>query len=143
MSQFISVSEAAKLVKKSEVTLYRHIKQGKLSRESSGKIQIAELTRVYGELFEVTENNKSNDSTQNESVNIINLLQQQINDLKHDLSALKAESLERERQALEREERAAKERDRLFNLLDNQPKRTEPKTENTAGGLFSRLFNAK
>jgi hypothetical protein len=69
------------------------------------------------------------------------LLQAQINDLKHDLSALKAESLERERQALEREERAAKERDRLFCLLENQAtKQTEPKPENSTGGLFSRFF---
>jgi len=55
MSQLISVKEAARLTKKSEVTLYRHIKQGKLSRESSGKIQIAELIRVYGLLHEITE----------------------------------------------------------------------------------------
>jgi FtsZ-binding cell division protein ZapB len=71
---------------------------------------------------------------------VIALLQNQINDLKHDLSALKAESLERERQALEREERAAKERDRLFNLLENQATKTEPKPDNTSGGLFSRIF---
>jgi len=72
--------------------------------------------------------------------NVITLLQAQINDLKHDLSALKAESLERERQALEREERAAKERDRLFCLLENQQPKTEAKSGNTRGGLFSKFL---
>lgn len=140
MSQIISVSEAAKLVKKSEVTLYRHIKQGKLSRESSGKIQVSELIRVYGLLHDTTEKPPSNDRTQKNDSDVITLLQNQINDLKHDLSTLKAESLERERQALEREERAAKERDRLFNLLENQQQKQEPKPESSAGSLFSRLF---
>ncbi len=139
MSEIISISEAAKLVKKSEVTLYRHIKQGKLSRESSGKIQISELIRVYGSLHETTERLQNDNLLQHENNDVIALLQGQINDLKHDLSALKAESLDRERQAIEREERAAKERDRLFNLLENQQK-TEPKPENSAGGLFSKLF---
>ncbi len=91
MSQLISVKEAARLTKKSEVTLYRHIKQGKLSRESSGKIQIAELIRVYGLLHEITETTQSNDTVQKTDSNVITLLQAQINDLKHDLSALKAE----------------------------------------------------
>lgn len=136
MSQIISVSEAAKLVKKSEVTLYRHIKQGKLSRESNGKIQISELIRVYGLLHETTELQQNNTILQKTDNDVIALLQAQINDLKHDLSTLKAESLERERQAIEREERAAKERDRLFNLLENQQQKTEP----TRGGLFSKLF---
>jgi hypothetical protein len=137
MSQIISVKEAAQLTKKSEVTLYRHIKQGKLSREASGKIQVSELIRVYGLLHDTTENQPINNTLQKNDSDVISVLQQQINDLKHDLSVLKAESLEREKQAIEREQRAAKERDRLFNLLESQQK-TEPKLNN--GGLFSKLF---
>ena len=126
---FVTITEAAELVNKSTQTLYRHIKSGKLSRESSGLLQIAELIRVYGELRQNENYQKVSIDTvsQSESVNVINLLQQQIDKLEKDLQDLKTESLERERQGIEREKR-------LMALLENQTSR-----DNT-GGLFSKLF---
>ena len=126
---FVTITEAAELVNKSTQTLYRHIKSGKLSRESSGLLQIAELIRVYGELRQNENYQKVSIDTvsQSESVNVINLLQQQIDKLEKDLQDLKTESLERERQGMEREKR-------LMALLENQTSR-----DNT-GGLFSKLF---
>lgn len=127
----VTISEAAKLTSLSTQTLYRHIKSGKLSRDANGKIQTAELIRVYGELapIETTQKQSSNNTLKNEGVDVINLLQQQINRLEKDLQDLKAEGLERERQSLEREKR-------LMALLEN--KALSPSGE--AGGLFGRLF---
>lgn len=126
---FVTITEAAELVNKSTQTLYRHIKSGKLSRESNGRLQTAELIRVYGELRKNENSQKVSVDTvsQHESVNVINLLQQQIDKLEKDLQDLKAESLERERQGIEREKR-------LMALLENQTSR------DSTGGLFSKLF---
>ncbi len=44
----ITVIEAAVLVGKSTQTLYRHAKAGKLSKDGEGKVDTAELLRVYG-----------------------------------------------------------------------------------------------
>jgi TolA-binding protein len=126
---FVTITEAAELVNKSTQTLYRHIKSGKLSRESNGLLQTAELIRVYGELRKNENSQKVSVDTvsQHESVNVINLLQQQIDKLEKDLQDLKTESLERERQGIEREKR-------LMALLENQTSR------DSTGGLFSKLF---
>jgi TolA-binding protein len=125
----VTIAEAAKLTNQSTQTLYRHIRSGRLSRESNGKIQIVELIRVYGELSQIEKVQKqtSYDKLQNDNVDVINLLQQQINRLEKDLQNLKTEGLERERQAIEREKR-------LMALLENQSSR------NNSGGLFGKLF---
>lgn len=134
----VSITEAAELVDKSTQTLYRHIKSGKISRESNGQLQTAELIRVYGELKQHEKPNKlaSNDNFQSHSDNVVTLLQQQINRLEKDLQDLKTESLEREKQAIEREERAAEREKRLMTLLENQSSR-----ENSVG-LFGKLFKS-
>lgn len=125
----VTIAQAAKLTNQSTQTLYRHIKAGKLSRESNGKIQTAELIRVYGELtpIETVQKQPNYDKLKNENVDVINLLQQQINRLEKDLQDLKTEGLERERQAIEREKR-------LMALLENQSSR------DSSGGLFAKLF---
>jgi hypothetical protein len=132
----VTITEAATLVNKSTQTLYRHIKTGKLSRESSGLIQTAELIRVYGELKPIEKSQKqpSHNTLQSVSSDIVTLLQQQINKLEQDLRELKSEGLERERQAIDRERR-------LMALLENQATtQTSIKPENNIGGLFSKLF---
>jgi len=126
---FVTISEAAKLADKSTQTIYRHIKSGKLSRESNGTIQTAELIRVYGELKPI-ENHAPTPSyniIQHNEIDVITLLKQQIDKLESDLQALKSESLERERQGIEREKR-------LMALLENKQ---ETKSQ---GSLFDRLF---
>jgi hypothetical protein len=122
----VSILEAAKLVEKSTHTLYRHIKSGKLSRESNGMIQATELIRVYGQLKQDNATANSSNLQQND-ISIINILQQNIARLERDLQELKAESLERERQGIEREKR-------LMALLENQVSR------DSSSGLFSKLF---
>jgi hypothetical protein len=46
----VTVRKASELTGKSIPTLYRHIKQGRLSRRSDELIDTAELIRAYGEL---------------------------------------------------------------------------------------------
>lgn len=121
---FVTVNEAATLTGKSKQTIYRHIKDGKLSRESNGQIQTAELLRVYGELKQ-SEPLRSNEKQDD----VIALLQHQVLKLENDLRELKTESLERERQAVEREKR-------LMALLEHQANISDEKT----GGIFRKLF---
>lgn len=123
---FVSIQEAAKLVGKSTQTIYRHINSGKLSRDSNGQIQIAELTRVYGALKQHNETQKLS-SNKNVNADVIDLLQKQVDKLERDLQNLKAEGQERERQAIERESR-------LMALLENQS------SNGRQEGLFRRMF---
>ena len=50
----VSISEAARLTGKPRSTLHRHIKKGKVTKETDGQgnpvIDVAELERVYGKL---------------------------------------------------------------------------------------------
>lgn len=45
----LSISDAAALYKKSRATIYKDIKNGNLSRDTDGNIDLSELIRVYGE----------------------------------------------------------------------------------------------
>lgn len=51
-SQVVTMSDAARMIPYSRKTLYKHLKQGKLSKtrfkDGSSGIQISELIRVYG-----------------------------------------------------------------------------------------------
>jgi len=125
----VTVTDAARLSNKSSQTLYRHIKAGKLSRESNGLIQTAELIRVYGELksSESHVSSLGHNKVQHYDVDVVSLLQTQIAKLENDLKTLKAESLERERQAIEREKR-------LMALLENKQEIL------SHTGLFGSLF---
>jgi len=123
---FVSVSEAGLLVGKSNPTIYRHIKEGKLSRSSNGKIDTTELIRVYGELRDIGVNKSQNETsilpteTKNEK-----WLKSQIESLQTDIKELKKESLDRE--------------SRLMALLEN--KQSQPSNEAVSvGGLFGKLF---
>mgnify|MGYP003393586183 CR=1 FL=1 len=128
----VSVKEAANLVSKSDITLYRHIKQGKLSKDHNGKIDTSELIRVYGELQQ-RETTKQNNLLQHESNDVVSLLQQRINDLEQTVKELKTDAKELRSEFLARE-------NRLMALLEHQQPKAEPKPENSAGGLFSKFF---
>jgi hypothetical protein len=135
----VTVTEAAHLVDKSIHTLYRHIKAGKLSRDSSGKIQTAELIRVYGELKQVDASQNHSKPSHSDN-DVISLLQQQLAKLDADLKALKAESLDREKQAIEREHQAIERERRLMALLESQQPSRELSISQQQGGLFRKLF---
>jgi predicted transcriptional regulator YheO len=110
-NQLFGVSQVAKLYNLSNQTIYRHIKSGKLSRDSNGKIALSECLRVYGVIPNKNNNNMSHDdnNSDSQSDNMITLLKQQIDFLQKQLE------LANEREA------------RMMTLLENK-------------GLFSRLF---
>jgi len=118
---FVSVSKAALLTGKSNPTIYRHIKQGKLSKSSNGLIDTAELMRVYGDLKDIIETNENQNivsmlhtDTDNEK-----WLKSQIESLQNQLKELKTESIEREK--------------RLMALIENKASSNE--------SIFAKLFN--
>ena len=98
----VLVSEAAKLVGKSRKSLYRHVKDGKLSvsQSVSGKtiVETSELIRVYGALRQVetvivtptvTGRDTNRDSMES-LANEIKLLREEVSGLKREVSSLKA-----------------------------------------------------
>lgn len=132
----LTVIQAAPLAGKSTQTLYRYIKQGKLSKDSDGKIDTSELMRVFGEL-------KTDDSANSITTTMpllrhetVSWYKSQIEQLQNDIKELKTESLEREKrlmdESLDREKR-------LLALLEDKPSST-PESVPSVGGLFNKLF---
>lgn len=98
----ISINQASKDFNISRNTLYKHIKQGKLTRDSDGKVDISDLVRLYSKHANSTQQSttvdtpnlvhieqlqqENNQLKQLLAVNemLINQLQQQVQDLKQD-----------------------------------------------------------
>jgi len=118
---FVSVSEASILIGKSTPTIYRHIKIGKLSRSSNGKIDTAELIRVYGELIK-NDNQNETPALQVDNENE-KWLKSQILSLQQDIKDLKAESMARE--------------SRLMALLENKSDKADAPPKTFLGKLFN------
>ena len=157
----LSITEAVKIIPVSESTLRRDLKSGKVSFETDTKnrkrIDIAELSRVYGQLngAETTEENSEsaepvNDSHQNPSMNgnetpqdpsvngndstqIIALLENQVADLKAQLQKADA-----------RETALIDEKSKLLDLTDRLQKQNEmlmlPPAPKKKKPFFSGLF---
>jgi len=135
---FVTVIEASPLIGKSSQTIYRHIKQGKLSKSSNGKIDTSELIRVYGELRKP----ETPCTTQNEQPMLqvesdgdsAKWLKSQIEKLQDDIKQIKAESLERENQAIARE-------NRLMALIEHKLDTTESAPAASAKSFLGKFFN--
>lgn len=127
----ISINKASLDFNISRNTLYKHIKQGKLTKDAEGKLDTSDLIRLYG-----THVNGQQDSTtvdtniftqleqlkqENQQLKqllavnemLVNQLQQQIKDLKQD-------------------------KENLFNQLNQ--KRIEGRDQGSKRGLLSKLF---
>ena len=63
---YVTIEEAAKLTGKSVQSLYRHVKQGKVSKHHDG-FDTAELMRVYGALRNTTDTTVNFEKVSNES----------------------------------------------------------------------------
>jgi len=98
----VAISEAAKLVNKSRKSLYRHIKEGKLSvsQSVSGEkvVETSELIRVYGALRQVETPTESKNVTAQDSdrdtmkslVSELQLLREEVASLRCELVSVKA-----------------------------------------------------
>ena len=109
----VSNKDAIRLTGKSHATIYRYLKNGKLSRTAEG-IDTAELLRVFGPF--VSDDTKSEtdasvaDMYQKENSDTeAKMLKEQIEMLKSQLSDTKAQL-----------ERSQEKEDKLFNLLENR-----------------------
>ena len=127
----ISINKASLDFNISRNTLYKHIKQGKLTKDADGKLDTNDLIRLYGTHVNGQQESTTVDSsmyTTNEQLKqenqqlkqllavnemLVNQLQQQIQDLKLD-------------------------KENLFNQLNQ--KRIENKDQGNKRGLLSKLF---
>jgi predicted transcriptional regulator len=126
----VTITEASRLTGKSTATLHRHIKAGKLSRTPEGKLDTAELLRVYG-AFKGADTSQSYQSAAAMSAHETSReewLMNQIEKLQNDIKELKQESLERER--------------RLLALIEHKVVSAGSSKDgpSDSGGIFSRLF---
>lgn len=96
----VNISEAARMASKTRRTIYKHIKQGKLStsRDSKGNkgIDLTELLRVYGDDVKQPDNSKSGRGVQSEYTKVssdpkLDLLLKKIENLENEVKSLREE----------------------------------------------------
>ena len=119
-------------------TVYRNIKAGKISRESSGLISLSECLRAYGSMPNQNAIPEINNMANSASPDVITLLQQKITDLEKAVTELKGENKEIKNESLKREEQAIERERRLMALLERQAGVVSPAEK--SGGLFGKLF---
>ncbi|WP_221901089.1 hypothetical protein [Bathymodiolus platifrons methanotrophic gill symbiont] len=127
----VTMTEASRLIGKSKQTLYRHVSSGRVSRNSDGFLDTAELIRVYGELKQNTTSKVTKTSVPVVQVerSHIEWLEKQVDGLRDDIKQVRDDSLAREI--------------RLMALLEHKIDTTQSETssdEPVIRGLFSKLF---
>lgn len=85
MQTEFSITEAANLYGKSRNTLTSHIKKGTLSKKQNGKIELAELLRVYGALPPAPKEQSTSGATDVSSTPLVAQLQRQVAQLEKQL----------------------------------------------------------
>jgi len=90
----VSIQDIQKQWKISRPTVYKHIRQGKLSRLANGKVDVSEVVRVYGEPKE-TQTRQEIDTIESQEKALllekIRLLESQLNDAKERENWLKSQ----------------------------------------------------
>ena len=90
----VSIQDIQKQWKISRPTVYKHIRQGKLSRLANGKVDVSEVVRVYGEPKE-TQTRQEIDTVDSQEKALllekIRLLQRQLDDARERESWLKSQ----------------------------------------------------
>ncbi|WP_221901264.1 hypothetical protein [Bathymodiolus platifrons methanotrophic gill symbiont] len=127
----VTMTEASRLIGKSKQTLYRHVSSGRVSRNSDGFLDTAELIRVYGELKQNTTSKVTKTSVPVVQVerSHIEWLEKQVDGLRDDIKQVRDDSLAREI--------------RLMALLEHKIDTTQSEISSdkpVIRGLFSKLF---
>ncbi|GFO76952.1 hypothetical protein BPLS_P5062 [Bathymodiolus platifrons methanotrophic gill symbiont] len=125
------MTEASRLIGKSKQTLYRHVSSGRVSRNSDGFLDTAELIRVYGELKQNTTSKVTKTSVPVVQVerSHIEWLEKQVDGLRDDIKQDREDSLAREI--------------RLMALLEHKIDTTQSETsadKPVIRRVFSKLF---
>ena len=132
----LTLSKASEVYGKDRKTLYRHVKNGQLSRDSDGKIDMAELIRAYGEpqkkATEATTRNNGA-SLQSATPHDTEILHQQISGLNNQIKELRKdkdrqiEELKGDKERLWKElEEEQKERRQALRLLEDKREGQQP-----------------
>lgn len=87
---YVTIEEAAKLTGKSTQSLYRHVKQGKVSKHHDG-FDTAELMRVYGALRNTNDTTVNFDKISNESEVEISMLKRENELLRGNIEELRTD----------------------------------------------------
>ncbi|WP_221901663.1 hypothetical protein [Bathymodiolus platifrons methanotrophic gill symbiont] len=127
----VTMTEASRLIGKSKQTLYRHVSSGRVSRNSDGFLDTAELIRVYGELKQNTTSKVTKTSVPVVQVerSHIEWLEKQVDGLRDDIKQDREDSLAREI--------------RLMALLEHKIDTTQSETsadKPVIRRVFSKLF---
>ena len=87
---YVTIEEAAKLTGKSTQSLYRHVKQGKVSKHHDG-FDTAELMRVYGALRNTTDTTINFEKVSNESEVELSMLKRENELLRGNIEELRTD----------------------------------------------------
>ena len=87
---YVTIEEAAKLTGKSTQSLYRHVKQGKVSKHHDG-FDTAELMRVYGALRNTTDTTVNFEKVSNESEVELSMLKRENELLRGNIEELRTD----------------------------------------------------
>jgi multidrug resistance efflux pump len=127
----VSINKASLDFNISRNTLYKHIKQGKITKDSEGKLDTGDLVRLYG----------THVNSQQESTTVDTNISAQFEQLRQENQQLKQllavnEMLVNQLQQQVQDLKTDKEN--LFNQLNQ--KRIESKDQGNKRGLLSKLF---
>lgn len=87
---YVTIEEAAKLTGKSTQSLYRHVKQGKVSKHNDG-FDTAELMRVYGALRNTNDTTVNFEKVSNESEVELSMLKRENELLRGNIEELRTD----------------------------------------------------
>jgi hypothetical protein len=102
----VSNKEAIRLTGKSHATIYRYLKNGKLSRTADG-IDTAELLRVFGPFV-------SGDTKSETNISVVDMYQKENNDTETKMLKEQIEMLK------DQLKRSQEKEDKLFQMLENR-----------------------
>jgi len=124
----ISINKASLDFNISRNTLYKHIKQGKITKDSDGKLDTSDLIRLYG----------THVDSQQESTTVDTNATAQFEQLKQENQQLKQLLAVNEMLVNQLQQQINDDKENLFNQLNQ--KRIESKDQGNKRGLLSKLF---
>ena len=135
----VSANEACKLVNKNRSTLYRHAKEGKVSKtigtDKKAYFDVAELERVYGPLKISSD---ADETMQKDSVQ-----HSETEDLKAEIARLQELINQKDITINNKEEMIEKKNDRIDTLQENVKLLTDDREKKKSKGFFSWLINGE
>ena len=146
----IPVSEAVKMVGVSQTTLYRDLKEGKMSSDTDARgrivIDTAELQRVYKETYNPPENSVAN-SENSQRETIVNNGKSEKGNGKDVNGAVIAVLEEQVAMLKEQLESATTREQKLLDMLSSEQEKTKqlmlppPNNDEPKSNFFRRIFN--